>query len=360
MLIFLTKEKLLALLKKYKTLFDGTLGRWKGSPYKINTKEGAMSHHERPFPVPKIHELTLKSDIDRLVRAGILRKVNRSEWAAPTFIIPKKDGTVRFISDFRELNRRIRRTPYPIPKIQDLLLKLEGFKYGTALDLNMGYYHIELSSESKELCTIKTQWRKCEYQRLPMGLCNSPDIFQEKMSELLTGLDTVRVYIDDILHVTKGSFDDHLQKLDTIFSRLESVGLKVNFDKSNFATNSLDYLGYHITRTDITPIPKNIEAIRAIKTPKTRKQLRSFLGMINFYRDMWSQRASLLAPLSALTSVNVKFIWKEEHQKSFEAIKGFLSEKCCVHTQISTDLLKYTQMLVKHKLALSFSKVESQ
>ena len=65
-----------------------------------------------------------------------------------------------------------------------------------------------------------------EYQRLPMGLCNSPDIFQEKMSELLTGLDTVRVYIDDILHVTKGSSDDHLQKLDTIFSRLESVGLR--------------------------------------------------------------------------------------------------------------------------------------
>ena len=105
-----------------------------------------MPHHARPFPVPKIHELTLKSEIDRLVRAGILRKVNRSEWAAPTFIIPKKDGTVRFISDFRELHIRIRRTPYPIPKIQDLLLKLEGFRYGTALDLNMGYYHIELSS----------------------------------------------------------------------------------------------------------------------------------------------------------------------------------------------------------------------
>ena len=106
------------------------------------------------------------------------------------------------------------------------------------------------------------------------------------MSELLAGLDTVRVYIDDILHVTKGSFDDHLQKLDTIFSRLGSLDLKINFNKSNFATDSLDYLGYHITRTGITPIPKKIEAIRAIKTRKTRKQLRSFLGMINFCRDM--------------------------------------------------------------------------
>ena len=242
------KKKLLKLLKKYKRLFDGTLGKWKGTPYKISTKEGINPHHARPFSVPKIHELTLKSELDRLVRADILKKVNRSEWAAPTFIIPKKDGTVRFISDFRELNKRIRRTPYPIPKIQDLLLKLEGFKYGTALDLNMVYYHIELSSESKELCTITTQWGKYEYQRLPMGLCNSPDIFQEKMSELLAGLDTVRVYIDDILHITKGSFEDHLEKLDEVFSRLDAVGLKVNFGKSSFATHKLDYLGYHISR----------------------------------------------------------------------------------------------------------------
>ena len=82
-------------------------------------------------------------------------------------------------------------------------MRLEGFRYGTTLDLNMGYYHIELSAKSKELCTIVTQWVKYEYQQIPMGLCNSPDIFQEKMSELFIGLDTVRVYIDDFLHVTK-------------------------------------------------------------------------------------------------------------------------------------------------------------
>ena len=114
-------------------------------------------HHTRSFHIPKIHELTLKSKLDRLVKANILKKVSRSEWAAPTFIILKKDGTVRFISGFRDLNKRIRRTPYPISKIQNLLLKLEGFKYRTALDLNIGYYHIELLNSCKELCTITTQ-----------------------------------------------------------------------------------------------------------------------------------------------------------------------------------------------------------
>ena len=80
--------------------------------------------------------------------------MNQSEWAAPTFIIPKKDGYVQFISDFRELNKRIKRKPFPIPKIQDMLLKLEGFQYATSLDLNMGYYHKELSPFSKRLCAI--------------------------------------------------------------------------------------------------------------------------------------------------------------------------------------------------------------
>ncbi len=86
---------------------------------------------------------------------------------SPAFIIPKKDGSVRFISDFRELNKRIKQKPFPIPKIQDLLLKLEGFQYGTSLDLNMWYYHIKLNPDAKKLCTIVLPWGKYEYQRLP-------------------------------------------------------------------------------------------------------------------------------------------------------------------------------------------------
>ena len=168
------------LLEAHQDLFDGTLGKWNMGAYHIELRPDATPYHARAFPIPKAYTNTLRVEVDRLVETGVLRQVNRSEWAAPTFIIPKKDGSVRFISDFRELNKRIRRKPYPIPKIQDMLLKLEGFQYATSLDLNMGYYHIELSPSSKRLCTIVLPWGKYEYQRLPMGLCNSPDIFQEK------------------------------------------------------------------------------------------------------------------------------------------------------------------------------------
>ena len=104
-----------------------------------------------------------------------------------------------------------------------------------------------------------------------MGMCNSPDIFQEKMSELFIGLDTVRVYINDLLHVTKGSWTEHLSILEEMFTRLQKAGLKFNASKSCFGAHYFDYLGYHFTRDGVMPILKKVEAIQALAVPKTRK-----------------------------------------------------------------------------------------
>jgi predicted aspartyl protease len=241
------QKKLRTCLEEYEDLFDGTLGKWDMKPYEVELQKDAKPYHAKAYPIPRVHQQALKTEVDRLVESGVLKKINRSEWAAPTFIIPKKDGSVRFISDFRELNKRIKRKPYPIPKIQDMLLNLEGFKYATSLDLNMGYYHIELSPKSKTLCTIVLPFGKYEYQRLPMGLSNSPDIFQEKMSDLMQGLEFVRAYIDDFLIITKGSFEEHLDHVRKVMDRLRAAGLNINAKKSFFAKLELEYLGYWIT-----------------------------------------------------------------------------------------------------------------
>ena len=125
-----------------------------------------------------------------------------------------------------------------------MLLNLEGFQYATSLDLNMGHYHIELSPDSKKLCTLVFPFGKCEMQRLPMGLCNSPDVFQEKMSKVFDGLEFVRTCIDDLLCLTKGGFDDYLEKLERILARLRQASLKINGNKSFFAKTELECLGY--------------------------------------------------------------------------------------------------------------------
>jgi len=142
------QEKLSELLDKYADLFDGTLGTWKTSPVQLELKPDATPYHGKAYPVPHSQERALKEEVQRMVDLGVMRKVNRSEWAFPAFTVPKKDATLRSIADLRELNKRIKRKPFPIPKIQDMLLKLEGFLYATSLDLNMGYYHIRLTPES--------------------------------------------------------------------------------------------------------------------------------------------------------------------------------------------------------------------
>ena len=121
---------------------------------KIELKKDAKPFHGKPFPVPRIYLETLRKEVDRLVEIGVLKRQPSSEWASPTFIIPKKNRMVRLISDFREVNKRIVRTPYPIPKIASILQEMQGFTYATALDLNMGYYTIRLDPDTQRICTI--------------------------------------------------------------------------------------------------------------------------------------------------------------------------------------------------------------
>ncbi len=137
-------NSLLALLPNFEELFGGMLGDWKLLSVSFELKEGAKPYHGRPYPILKIHKATLMKEIDHLILIGVLKWQPLSKWALPSFIILKKDHTVRTISDFRELNKQIVRNPYPIPKISTTLQELEGFTYATTLDLNMGYYTIRL------------------------------------------------------------------------------------------------------------------------------------------------------------------------------------------------------------------------
>ena len=105
--------------------------------------KGPRPFSQRYYPVPHLYKETFKKELDRLEKLGVVEKVQQSEWGSPTFIIPKKDGRVRFLTDFRRLNLMLKRKPYPLPRISDTLQQLEGFTYATSLDMNMGYYHIK-------------------------------------------------------------------------------------------------------------------------------------------------------------------------------------------------------------------------
>ena len=133
-----------------------------------------------------------------------------------------------------------------------------------------------------------------------------------------------------------------------MFTRLHKSGLKVNTSNFFFGAHKFDYLGYHVTRDGVMSIPKKVEAIQCLAVPKTCKQLRQFIGMMNFYRDMWQKRSELFAPLTVLTSKNVKYYWKDEHQRCFEAIKRVIGREVLlgysdfnVLFEIHTDASKF-------------------
>ncbi len=117
------------------------------------------------------------------------------------------------ILDFRELNKRIGRKPYPIPKISTILHEVKGFTYATALDLNMGYYTIRLDPTASEMCTIIFPWGKYSYKRLPMGFGGSANLFQAQIMDLMASLEFVQAYMDNLLIITRGILDKHLQKI---------------------------------------------------------------------------------------------------------------------------------------------------
>ena len=186
----------------------------------------------------------------------------------------------------------------------------------------MGYYHIKLCLQSKRLCTIILSWVKYEYQKLSMSLCNGLDILQEKMNELFSGLEYVRICIYDLLIVSNESFKDHLHKIDKIFKILLKAGFQINAEISFFARDELEYLSFQIATEGIMSLPDKVQAITSLDIPKTKKQLRSVIGLIRHYRDMWKSRSDILTPLSSMTSRQDKWDWNIKYQQVYHVKLG--------------------------------------
>lgn len=300
----------------------------------IELQKGAKPYKGRYYSVPKAYETHLKKEVNRMCDTTVLRKLSHdddSPWAFPTFGQPKKTGDLRVLTDFRKMNAAIERKPFPLPRIGETIQRLEKFKSATTLDLSQGYYSIPICKKSQKLCTTILPWGKYTYQRLPMGVACAPDIFQSIMMDLLGDLDYVLVYIDDILIIQREgeSEEDHLRKVETVLTRLQEKGFRANLRKSFFMQKEVEYLGFLLTSNGIRPQPKKVEAMMRMKAPTSTKTLKMFLGMVNFYRDMWPKRSHMLAPLNKLSGTKSKKNWKwgPEQEQAFLEAKEMLKKE---------------------------------
>ncbi|KAG7357555.1 reverse transcriptase RNA-dependent DNA polymerase [Nitzschia inconspicua] len=355
------------LWSEYDDLFQGNLGEWPDEEVEIELLPNSSPYHcIRPIRIPRVHYETIRKEVNRLVSIKVLKEVSVEEagpWCSPSFIVPKKDKKVRFVTDYREVNKRIRRKPWPMPHIADMIQDIGPYTYVTALDLSMGFYHFRLNEAASKLSTFMLPWGLYRYLRLPMGLCVSPDIFQANMARLFADMPNVRVYIDDILIFTNGSYEDHLHQVRRALTKLQSKNMAVNVEKSYWAVKEVDYLGFRLTPNGILPQARKVKAIRDLDRPTNKRQLRKFIGMVNYYRYMWKGRSDILAPLAELAGKNSIFRWTEKQQQAFDKMKAMVGKEVMLsfpnyneRFQLYTDAsdLQLGAVLMQGKKTLAF------
>jgi hypothetical protein len=240
-------------------LFDGTLVEFNRDPTPISLQlmdPNCKPIHARVYTVSRSVEQQLQhsKEIVRLVDIGVIEEDYSSEWSSPfpSFAIPKKNGaaTIRVVTDFRKLNLLLKRHPYPIPKIGGMIRSMEGFTFASALDLNMGYYHIKLDADAQKLCNIVFLWHIgiYKYKCLLMGIKIAwlQMFFKTSCLSLSKIWNMLRqsYYLDDLLILTNRSFKHHLLKLEMVLARLSIAGMRVNTSKSKFFAEKIEYLGY--------------------------------------------------------------------------------------------------------------------
>ena len=213
---------------------------------------------------------------------------------------------------------------YPLPHILDILKRHPGYSFFSKLDVSMQYFTFELDVESQRLCVISTPFGLYKYKRLPMGIKQSSDIAQEVMENLFCDYDNVEIYIDDI-GCFSSNYSTHIKTLDIILTCLEQNRFTVNPAKCKWAVKETDWLSYWFTPTGFKPWSKKINAVVAMQAPINIKQVRSFIGTVTYYRDMWPQRSHILAPSTNLTGRGT-FKWNSIHQQAFDTMIALMVE----------------------------------
>ena len=264
-------------------MFSPELGTLKGITATIQLDVSAKPCFCKARTVPYSLKGKIEKELDRLVKEGVIKPVTFSEWAAPIVPVLKKDGTVRICGDYKlTVNQASKADNYPLPKIDDLFASLAGGKTFSKLDLANAYQQIPLDEQSKKIVAINTHKGLFQYNRLPFGVSAAPSIFQRTMETLLQGLPGVCIYLDDIL-ITGKTDQEHLNNLSAVLQRLSAAGMKLKPEKCFFMLQEVEYLDHTISAKGIQPTTQKVRAIVEAPRPTNVSQLKSFLGLLNYY-----------------------------------------------------------------------------
>ena len=262
------------LLKKFPGVFENKCGTMKGVTIRLKVKEGSNPVFYKPRAVPYALRDGVTTELNRLVKEGIIEKVSYSDWATPIVAIHKPNKTVRLCGDYPVLHV----PEYPLPTADDVFQKLNGGEKFTKLDLSHAYQQVLLDEESRKYVTINTHLGLFRYLRLPYGVASAPALFQETMDKILNGLEHVGCILDDII-ITGVDDDEHWRNVELVLQRLSDMNIQSNLSKCYFMKDEVEYFAFRVTKEGIQPSKKKVDAVLQVPEPKSLKELQSWLGL---------------------------------------------------------------------------------
>lgn len=265
---------------------------------------------------------TLDEWLKEKLEKGWIRK-STSAAASPVMFVPKPNGKLRLVVDFRRLNDITVKNRYPLPNIEEMQDRLTGSDWYTKIDLRDAFYAIRMAKGEEWKTAFRTRYGLFEFLVMPMGLTNAPASCQDLVNEVLRDLLDVCVvaYMDDILVYTQGELGKHVRQVQDVFERLTRAGFKTAPEKCEFHKKEVKFLGFIINTKGIKIDPEKTTSIREWPTPQNVKDVQSFLGLANYNRKFIEGYSKTSAPLTELTKKDTRWKWDSAQKQAFQQLK---------------------------------------
>lgn len=319
--------------REHRGLFHDRLGVAKVAEHRILLEEGFTPKSGYPYRTPASLKGEVGKQVDELLDMDLIYPCE-SPHAHPVVCVTKKDGSIRMCVDFRKLNAGTVADAYPMALQQELVMSVGSANYITLLDLRRGYWQVPLARSAQLLTAFVCHRGQFAWRVMPFGLKNAAQTFQRAMNELLLPHSAYAcAYLDDIA-VFSETLTDHVRHLHAVFAALQRANLKVKLEKCQVARGSIRYLGHVVGSGNHAPDPDKLSAIRGLKAPETKKELRSVLGLCGYYRGYVPNYAEVAAPLTELTGKKIpsKIPWPAEAERAFQRLKAALCEATALGT----------------------------